>query len=54
MISIERCRREMPETTKNLTDEQVAALCSSYELLADLSLEAFFREQTSGSPHSHE
>lgn len=45
MITVEHCRRIMPEATKNLSDEEVAVLCRSYELLADVAVEVMLREK---------
>lgn len=54
MLTIERCRRILGENISHLTDEEVAALCSSYELLAEIALEAMLREQNANSPDSNE
>jgi cytochrome c553 len=53
MLTVERCRRIMPEATQNLSDEEVAALCQYYELFACIAIETTLREQISDSPEQN-
>ena len=54
MISVERCRQLAPEMTKPLTDEEVAALCQSFELLAEIALEVMLHEEIADSQEENE
>lgn len=54
MLTVERCRRILGEKVSHLSDEEVAALCSSYELLAEIALEAMLREQNAISHASND
>lgn len=54
MLDVERCRRILGDQISHLSDEKVAALCSSYELLAEITLEAVLREQNADPHDSNE
>lgn len=43
MITVERCRRILGNQISHLNDDEVAALCRSYELLADIAIENSLR-----------